>query len=164
MMLAATANALARRDSPNLVAFTAEEFRNDYVRAIRSGTMATFRAGIDRGDALVVDGLEDFDGYPSSLQELQRAIRLAVERCKPVVLASAPTATGEVELMVRSFPLGVIAPVREPTISQRLTALQQLASRRRRRVSQTALRSIARGTPSIAEARAKLEVVLLTSA
>lgn len=163
LLLAAAANDLRRRGARTLVTITTEEFRNAYVRAIRTGTIPSFRNELDRCDALIVDELEDMEGYASSLEELHRAIRVVVARGAPVLLAGASTSTQDVEQMVRGFPRGAIATLRSPTIEQRTRALERHARLRRAYVSRRRLVTIARGSTSIGAAQAKLDTMLLSA-
>jgi len=162
-LLAAAVTELVRRGTEKLVTITTEEFRNAYVRAIRTGTIPSFRHVLDDCDALIVDELEDTDGYPSTLEELHRAIRVLVARGKPVLLASTPTSTFTVEQIVRGFPGGAIAAIRSPTIDQRTRALERHARLRRARVSRRRLVAIARASRSIGDARAQLDAMLLSA-
>jgi chromosomal replication initiation ATPase DnaA len=160
MLLAAIANTVRRRHE-RLVTITGEELRNAYVHAIRSGTVGSFRRSVDDCDVLIVDQLEDLMRYPTALEELRRAIARVVERGGAVVLASTPTPALDLAALVHDFPRGAVGVLRDTTVGARLIALHGVAKRTRARIPRTTMISIARRTLTIAEARAKLEAMLL---
>lgn len=163
LLLCAVGNELTRHGYAPIAALTAEQFRNGYVRAIRAGTMADFRRDLDNADALLVDGLEDLASTSSVVDELCRAMSVAIGRDHPVVLACGPAFSEQLAAVVRAFPAGVVVEIGAPTLKQRHTGLERLARTRRRRVPRIVLTSIARTSQTIAEACAKLDALLLST-
>ena len=130
------------------------------VRFPRHDHKPAFRIALrDECDGLLVDGMEDLASMDATQGELLGSIRVLVAGGKPVVLASGPSP--EIERLIRAEPGAAIAALRAPTLRQRTTALRQTAKLRRGVVTLATLTELARGSPTIPEARSALERTLI---
>lgn len=143
----------ARRALPAqaIRAFRTEEFMNDYIAAIRGGTMHRFRDHIRSGAILLVDELEFLGDRESTIAELSATVRAYVEARRPVLIAMEPTRHPLLEWFVDVVPRGKVAALRAPSLEQRVRAMRRAVGRK---LSLRAMTRLARSAATIPLARA----------
>lgn len=147
------AAAEARRAIPALAirAFRTEEFMNEYVAAIRAGTMHQFRRHVRSGEMLIIDELEFLGDRESTIAELSAVVRAYIETRRPVLIAMEPTPHPLLEWFVDLVPSGKVAALRAPSVDQRVRAMRRAIGRK---LSMRAMTALARGAATIPLARA----------
>jgi chromosomal replication initiator protein len=158
-LLQAAANEVLRRHpQARVVMRSAAALAEEYVCAIRSGSVREFEHALTDCDALLVDGLEDLARRPATQAEVGTVIEWLLDRGRPVLLSAVRIdGLGSLQPLLRR---GKRAALRRPALDERVRALRSVLQAEHAEVSTARLERLARRAATIAEARAVLHRVL----
>jgi chromosomal replication initiator protein len=141
----------------------AERFGNDYVRAIKDGTVERFRARYRNCDLLLVDDVQFFEGKEKFQVEFFHAFNdLHDAGAQIVVSADRPPAQLALMDALRSrFQWGLAVDLRKPSFETRLAILRAKAAQHAAKLPDDALVTIAeKCCPSVRELEGYLNRVI----
>lgn len=132
LMQAVAHDLMARRAGTRVLYQTADEFVRACVDALAVGELEAFRAEYDAADALLIDDVHAIITRPDVQAEFSAVFRALVMRGAQVMLTSdrPPTHVGADGALARSFALGRVAVLTEPSWEHRLAILEALRESR----------------------------------
>lgn len=132
LMQAVAHDLIAERPGTTVLYQTADEFVRECVESIAAGELDGFRAAYDRADALLIDDVHAIAARPDVQAEFSAVFRALVVRGAQVMLTSdrPPTHVGSDAALARSFALGRVAVLAEPSWEHRLAILEALRESR----------------------------------
>lgn len=143
---------------------TGEEFTNDYVAAVKSGKIETFRRRIRDVDLLVIDDVHFFSGKKATQEEFLHTFNAIEASGRQVVMASDchPRDIAEFgESLVNRFISGMVVRVEAPTFQMRCDILRRLADRQGVRLGDDVVTWVARRvTQNVRELEGALNRIL----
>lgn len=132
LMQAVGHDLLEQRPGSAVLYQTADEFVRGCVEALSVGELDAFRATYDAADALLIDDVHAIAARPDVQAEFAAVFRALVVRGAQVMLTSdrPPTHVGADAALARSFALGRVAVLTEPSWEHRLAILEALRESR----------------------------------
>lgn len=130
-LLQATCHAIVRENpTANVANISCETFVNDFVRAIETGRLPAFRAGVRNCDLLVIDDVQFLANRESSQEELFHTFN-ALHQARRQIILSADSAPSEIptleDRLVSRFSWGLVAQIDPPTRETRQAILAKKA-------------------------------------
>ncbi|MCB1235386.1 MAG: chromosomal replication initiator protein DnaA [Verrucomicrobiae bacterium] len=120
--------ALRRRAKSKVVYITAEEFANEYIAAIQTNSLISFRKRFRQADLLLIDDIQFLGGKDGMQEEFFHTFNSLTDTHKQIVLASDCPAT-EIrnleERLVSRFQWGMTAEVAPPSNETRIAILRR---------------------------------------
>ena len=151
-LMHAIGNAILEGDSASRVAYVpSEQFTNDLVTSIQSGTMAQFRRRYRQMDLLLVDDIQFLKGKEATQEEFFHTFNALYDARKQIVLTSdrpPKEIRGLEERLVSRFEWGLVADINQPDYETRLAILQQKAGHDRLTLGPDVIDFIARACTS----------------
>jgi chromosomal replication initiator protein len=130
-LLQATCTELgARHPAPRVCYVSCDAFVNDFVRAIETGQLASFRDRARRADALVIDDVQFLANRESSQEELFHTFNALYQTAKQIVLSadSPPSQIPTLEdRLVTRFNWGLVTQIDPPNREMRQAILHKKA-------------------------------------
>ncbi len=111
---------------------TAEQFTNEFVNAIRTKKLETFRRSYRDLDVLVIDDVHFLSGKKATQEEFLHTFNSIDAAGRQVIMASDahPRMVGQLaEQLVSRFLSGMVVKIETPDRATRLTILQKFAAR-----------------------------------
>ena len=132
LMQAVAHDLVAQRPGTSVLYQTADEFVRGCVDALAVGELDAFRSAYDATDALLIDDVHAIAARPDVQAEFAAVFRSLVVRGAQVMLTSdrAPTHVGADAALARSFALGRVAMLTEPSWEHRMAILEALRESR----------------------------------
>lgn len=132
LMQAVAHDLMGRRAGTKVLYQTADEFVRACVEALSIGELEAFRATFDDVDTLLIDDVHAIASRPDVQAEFAAVFRALVMRGAQVMLTSdrPPTHVGGDAALARSFALGRVAVLTEPSWEHRLAILEALRESR----------------------------------
>lgn len=132
LMQAVAHDVMTRRPDTRVLYQTADEFVRACVEALAIGELEAFRATYHDVDALLIDDVHAIAARPDVQAEFAAVFRELVVRGAQVMLTSdrPPTHVGADAALARSFALGRVAVLTEPSWEHRLAILEALRETR----------------------------------
>jgi len=128
-LLQATAQELLKASPRARIAYrSSEEFFNEFIEAIRSGTVSAFRARYRSVDLLLIDDVHFFAGKDSLQEEFFHTFNALYHGHKQIVLTSdrPPHELGGVEKrLVSRFEWGLATDIAPPDLETRVAILRR---------------------------------------
>lgn len=124
---------------------TGEQFTNEYVSAVRAGTLDAFRARMRRLDLLCIDDVHFIANKTATQNEFLHTLD-AIDRVGRVVLASDehPRQIRRVsEALLSRFMAGAVVRIEAPDRATRVAIVQRIAQRRGMRLTPEAADAVA---------------------
>lgn len=122
---------LEQRPEARIAYVSAENFTNDYVRAIQTKKMEEFRARFRyECDALLIDDVQFLAGREGTQEEFFHTFNTLQQRGAPIVLTSdvlPEKLQGMAERLLSRFASGLVAEVYPPEVETRVAILQRKA-------------------------------------
>ena len=122
---------LEQRPDARIAYVSAENFTNDYVRAIQTKKMEEFRARFRyECDALLIDDVQFLAGREGTQEEFFHTFNTLQQRGAPIVLTSdvlPEKLQGMAERLLSRFASGLVAEVYPPEVETRVAILQRKA-------------------------------------
>lgn len=132
LMQAVAHDLVEQRAETSVLYQTADEFVRECVEALAIGELDAFRRRYDGADALLIDDVHAIAARPDVQAEFSAVFRALVVRGAQVMLTSdrPPTHVGSDAALARSFALGRVAVLTEPSWEHRLAILEALRESR----------------------------------
>jgi chromosomal replication initiator protein len=132
LMQAVAHDLVEQRPGTEVLYQTADEFVRACVEALAIGELEAFRATYDAADALLIDDVHAIAARPDVQAEFTAVFRSLVMRGAQVMLTSdrPPAHVGADAALARSFALGRVAVLTEPSWEHRLAILEALRETR----------------------------------
>ena len=114
----------------NVRCTTGESFTNDFLRALGSGRLDTFKAGFRHVDVLLIDDVQFLERKTKTEEEFFHTFNALYDAGSQIVLTSdrPPSDLQALEDRLRErFQSGLVADVRPPDLSTRLAILRKRA-------------------------------------
>ena len=134
-LLQGICNAVVRCDRPGRLAWkyiTAEQFTNEFVRALRQKKLESFRNTYRRLDMLAIDDVHFLAAKKATQEEFLHTFNTIESAGKQVVMASDahPAMVGQLtEQLVTRFLSGMVVKIEPPDGATRVRILQRFAAR-----------------------------------
>ncbi|MGA9875774.1 MAG: chromosomal replication initiator protein DnaA [Solirubrobacteraceae bacterium] len=109
---------------------TGESFTNDFLRALGSGGLDTFKAGFRRVDVLLIDDVQFLERKTKTEEEFFHTFNVLYDAGSQIVLTSdrPPSDLQALEDRLRErFQSGLVADIRPPDLSTRMAILRKRA-------------------------------------
>ncbi len=109
---------------------TGESFTNDFLRALGSGGLDTFKTGFRRVDVLLIDDVQFLERKTKTEEEFFHTFNVLYDAGSQIVLTSdrPPSDLQALEDRLRErFQSGLVADIRPPDLSTRLAILRKRA-------------------------------------
>ena len=128
LMQAVAHDIVEQRPGTMVLYQTADEFVRACVEALAAGDLASFHAAYDGAGALLIDDVHAIATRPDVQAEFAAVFRALVVRGAQVMLTSdrPPAHVGADAALARSFALGRVAVLTEPSWEHRLAILEAL--------------------------------------
>lgn len=110
-----------------IVCVTSEKFTNDFVDAIKNGTLTQFKGVYRKADVLLVDDVQFMAGKESTIEEFFNTFNELHQTNRQIVVTSdrPPRSIPSLEeRMVSRFEWGMIADVSQPDLETRLAIIR----------------------------------------
>ena len=128
-LMQAIGNYIADGDVNNKILYVqANEYLEDYGRAIRDNNMKAFEEKYDNLDVLLVDDIQMLEKGKSSQQEFFKLFNNMTDRQKQIVITSdTPPAklNGIMDRFTSRFQMGLIVDIKQPDYNQRVQILKR---------------------------------------
>jgi len=128
LMQAIGRHILTTKSSSKVLYVTAERFTNDFIDALKDGTIVKFRKRYRQADVLLIDDIQFLAGKERSQEEFFHTFNSLSDGRRQIVLSSdrppSEIATLE-ERLVSRFEWGVTASLQPPDLETRLAILQK---------------------------------------
>jgi chromosomal replication initiator protein len=114
----------------NVRCSTGESFTNDFIKALGSGHLDTFKAGFRHVDVLMIDDVQFLERKTKTEEEFFHTFNALYDAGSQIVLTSdrPPSDLQALEDRLRErFQSGLVADIRPPDLSTRLTILRKRA-------------------------------------
>lgn len=144
------------RASATVRVVSADQFTTDYVAAVRTGKVESFRASLRGADLLCVDDVGVLAGRPSTQKELVYLLDAVAARGGRVCVTGHALPRGLVGLndaLVSRLAGGVVAEVSAPGVETRVLIASGVARRRGIELDPAAARVLAESLPASASVR-----------
>ena len=141
------------RTNPNLkiLYITAEQFTNDYVSSLQSGTVDKFKNKYRTPDLLLVDDIQFIGGKEQTQEQFFHAFNALRDAHKQIVLTSdrPPKAIPALEeRLISRFEWGMIADIGSPDLETRMAILKSKSKEKGVELDDEVLRFIATNVQS----------------
>ncbi len=121
---------LAHQKSARVVYLSSEQFTNEFIDAIRNGTLVKFRKKYRHADVLMIDDIQFLAGKERSQEEFFHTFNTLHDGHKQIVLSSDRPAS-EIEKLeqrlVSRFEWGMTAELQPPDMETRMAILRKKA-------------------------------------
>ncbi len=128
-LMQAIGNYIADSDVNNKILYVqANEYLEDYGKAIRDNNMKAFEEKYENLDVLLVDDIQMLEKGKSSQQEFFKLFNNMTERQKQIVITSdTPPAklNGIMERLTSRFQMGLTVDIKQPDYNQRVQILKR---------------------------------------
>ena len=128
-LMQAIGNYIADSDVNNKILYVqANEYLEDYGRAIRDNNMRAFEEKYENLDVLLVDDIQMLEKGKSSQQEFFKLFNNMTDRQKQIVITSdTPPAklNGIMERLTSRFQMGLTVDIKQPDYNQRVQILKR---------------------------------------
>lgn len=128
-LMQAIGNYIADGDVNNKILYVqANEYLEDYGRAIRDNNMKAFEEKYENLDVLLVDDIQMLEKGKSSQQEFFKLFNNMTDRQKQIVITSdTPPAklNGIMDRLTSRFQMGLIVDIKQPDYNQRVQILKR---------------------------------------
>lgn len=134
------------RDQSRVVYTTAEAFTNEYIAAVKSNTLESFRTAYRRIDALCLDDVHFFSSKQATQGELLHTLDAIGLQGARVVLASdehPKRVRSFSTALVSRFMSGMVVKIESPDVAMREELIRVLAARRGLMLEPAAVRLLA---------------------
>ncbi len=139
-LLQAIGHAVLEKDPKTKILYTdAEKFTNEFVRAIRGGTMHRFKKIYRGSDVLLIDDVQFMAGKEATQEEFFHTFNSLYQEERQIVLTSdrPPKAIPALEdRLISRFGWGLIADIAPPDLETRLAILKAKCRERKGRLSE----------------------------
>src|SRR3989344_994470 len=145
-LLHAIGNAIAKEKNLKVRYITSEKFTSDFVSALRTRTVETFRERYRSYDVLLIVDVQFMGGKEKSQEELFHTFNQLYSQERQIVFASdrPPRSIPELEERLRSrFEGGMIADIQPPDFETRLAIIHNKAKERGCSLDEETARAIA---------------------
>lgn len=136
------------RTNPNLklLYITAEQFTNDYVSSLHSGTVETFKQKYRTPDLFLVDDIQFIGGKEQTQEQFFHAFNALRDSHKQIVMTAdrPPKAIPALEeRLISRFEWGMIADISSPDLETRTAILQSKSKEKGAVLSEETMRFLA---------------------
>lgn len=129
-----------------IVCVTSEKFTNDFVEAIKTGSLDRFKSVYRKTDILLMDDVQFLAGKESTIEEFFNTFNELHQTNRQIVVTSdrPPRAIpGLEERMVSRFEWGMIADIAQPDLETRLAIIRAKCGERNLSVEEDIIRYLA---------------------
>lgn len=140
---------------------TADKFVSDYISAIQTGKIDSFRSKFQNAIALLLDDVQFLIGKEKSQEEFFHIFNILFDNKKQIIISSdrkPQELKGIEERLISRFEWGVVADIGRPSLELRLAILRHKAQKQKIFVPEDVLRYIAE---NVTENIRRLEGALL---
>lgn len=140
---------------------TADKFVSDYISAIQTGKIDSFRSKFQNAIALLLDDVQFLIGKEKSQEEFFHIFNILFDNKKQIIITSdrkPQELKGIEERLISRFEWGVVADIGRPSLELRLAILKHKAQKQKIFVPEDVLRYIAE---NVTENIRRLEGALL---
>jgi chromosomal replication initiator protein len=119
-----------RNPEQRITYLSAEQFTNDYVGALKTGSMPDFRRRFRECDLFLVDDVHSLKGKEATQEEFFHTFNALYEAGRQIILTSDrhPSELGSVEArLVSRFQWGMVADIEMPDLELRIAILRKKA-------------------------------------
>ncbi len=146
LLQAIATNVIARKKRAKVQYVTSEEFVNQYVEALQSKKLGSFRRRFRSLDLLLIDDIQFFEGKVGSQEEFFHTFNALHNSHKQIVLASDRTPqqiAGLEQRLVSRFEWGLSAEMLPPDFETRLAILRNKQEKQQIKLSDEVMTLIA---------------------
>jgi chromosomal replication initiator protein len=151
LMVAVGNELLLNNPSLKILYITGEQFTNDYVSSLQSGSVDKFKNKYRTPDLLLVDDIQFIGGKEQTQEQFFHVFNVLRDTHKQIVLTSdrPPKAIPALEeRLISRFEWGMIADIASPDLETRIAILQSKSQERGLEIPEDALRFLATNVQS----------------
>lgn len=129
-----------------IVCVTSEKFTNDFVEAIKNGSMNHFRGVYRKADSFLVDDVQFLAGKESTIEEFFNTFNELHQTNRQIIVTSdrPPRAIPSLEeRMISRFEWGMIADIAQPDLETRLAIIRAKCQERMLAVDEDVIKHLA---------------------
>ena len=129
-----------------IICVTSEKFTNDFVEAIKTGSLDRFKSVYRKTDILLMDDVQFLAGKESTIEEFFNTFNELHQTNRQIVVTSdrpPRSIPGLEERMVSRFEWGMIADIAQPDLETRLAIIRAKCSERNISVDEEVIRYLA---------------------
>lgn len=145
-LMQAIGNGVSNQGSLKVLYATCEKFTNEFVRAVQSGRINTFKDKYRNIDLFLIDDIQFLVGKESTKEEFFHTFNALYQNNKQIVISSdrPPKALSALEdRLISRFEGGMIADIAPPDLETRIAILKQKRKEKNYRVADEILEFIA---------------------